>query len=396
MQDTPPAADPMKGTTPENSHWIVQLNYRNRTGSFALLFAAIGVHFAGLEHGWLAWTLLALQFLLYPHLMYLRARRSDAPLATELNSLLCDSVLFGVWIGWLGFPLWLSYTMLMGVTINLMVFRGPRGLLQSLFALACGIAFSAWLQPLHLTLYSNWISNLLCITGLSLYLMMVGNVAFTRNQRIREARDQLHESQETLQQVNRALQQQLQENTELQNQLRELADRDPLTGTYNRRYFDVTIARELSYCRRHGTSLALILIDIDHFKSVNDTYGHQAGDQLLISLADLLKRNSRGSDIICRFGGEEFLIALPDTDCATAAARAEEYARGFSDAGARWQGQQISATLSAGVASFPEQAEDADKLLRCADIALYQAKKSGRNRVVAYSGEIRSQIPATD
>ena len=179
-------------------------------------------------------------------------------------------------------------------------------------------------------------------------------------------------------------------------QLRELADRDPLTGTYNRRYFDVTIARELSYCRRHGTSLALILIDIDHFKSVNDTYGHRAGDQLLISLADLLKRNSRGSDIICRFGGEEFLIALPDTDCATAAARAEEYARGFSDAGARWQGQQISATLSAGVASFPEQAEDADKLLRCADIALYQAKKSGRNRVVAYSGEMRLQIPATD
>lgn len=388
----------MTGTTPENSHWIVQLNYRNRTASFALLFAAIGVHLMGLEHGWLIWTLLALQFVLYPHLMYLRARRSSSPLATELNNLICDSVLFGIWIGWLGFPLWISYTMLMGVTINLMVFRGPKGLFQASLALTAGVVISALLQPLHLATYSNWISNLLCIIGLSLYLMMVGNVAFTRNQRIREARDQLHESQAALKQANRALQQQLQENTALQKQLRELADRDPLTGTYNRRYFDVTIARELSYCRRHGTSLALILLDIDHFKSVNDSYGHQAGDQLLISLADLLKRNSRGSDIICRFGGEEFLIALPDTDWATAVARAEEYGKGFADTGIQWQGQTITATISAGVASFPEQADGADELLRCADIALYQAKKNGRNQVVAYSRDINSllPIPATD
>lgn len=388
----------MTDTVPENSHWIVQLNYRNRTASFALLFAAIGVHLIGLGQGWVVWIFLAAQFLLYPHLMYLRASRSSNPLVTELNSLLCDCLLFGIWIGWLGFPLWITYTMVMGVTINLMVFRGPRGLLQATATLCAGIGLSLLFHTPHLAVYTNWVSNLLCIVGLSLYLMMVGNVAFTRNDRIREARDQLHESQDALQRANRALQQQLKENKLLQQQLRDLADRDPLTDAYNRRYFDVTIARELSFCQRHGQPLSLILIDIDHFKSVNDDHGHQAGDLLLIALAKLLNQNSRASDIVCRFGGEEFLVALPNTDCITAQARAEAYRQAFAALGIQWQGQTVSRTISLGVACFPVQASDAEGLLQCADIALYRAKKSGRNCVIAYANEQHSSTeePAGD
>lgn len=383
---------------PENSHWIVQLNYRNRTASFALLFAAIGVHFSGFDHGWAAWIALAAQFLLYPHLMYLRASRSSNPLVKELNNLLCDCVLFGIWIGWLGFPLWITYTMVMGVTINLMVFRGPRGLLQAAIALSAGVLLSLLFHQPHLAMYTNWVSNLLCITGLSLYLMMVGNVAFTRNDRIRETRDQLHTSQDALQQANRALQQQLKENKLLQQQLRDLADRDPLTDAYNRRYFDVTIARELSFCQRHGQPLSLVLIDIDLFKSVNDGHGHQAGDQLLVALANLLNQHSRASDIVCRFGGEEFLVALPNTDCNTAQVRAEAYRKAFAGISVECQGQAVSRTISLGVACFPLQASDAEGLVRCADIALYRAKQAGRNRVVAYQSEQHSNAeePASD
>ncbi len=379
----------MTGSTQENSHWIVRLNYRNRTASFALLFAAIGVYFYGVAHSGFAWAMLVLQFLIYPHLMYLRARHSRSPLAAELNNLLCDSLLFGIWIGWLGFPLWISYTMVIGVTINLMVFRGPKGFLQAAAALAAGVLLSLAIQSPQLAHYSYWPSDLLCIAGLTLYLMMVGNVAFTRNDRIRETRDQLHKSQKALQQANQALQRQLEENTLLQQQLREQADRDPLTGAYNRRYFDVSINRELSFCQRHEQPLSLVLLDIDHFKSVNDDHGHQAGDLLLVALANLLHQHSRASDIVCRFGGEEFLIVLPNTDCTTAKERAEQYRVAFAAAGVTWLDQPVSRTLSAGVACFPAQANDAAGLIHCADVALYEAKKSGRNRVVPFSEETR-------
>jgi len=371
----------MTGTTPENSHWIVQLNHKNRTGSFALLFSAIAVHLSATQPGWLLWTLLTLQFLLYPHLIYWRARHASSPLRTELNSLLLDALLFGVWISLLGFPLWISYTMVIGITINLMVFRGPLGMVQAATALMLGIALAWLVQPPYLTTLNHWLANLLCIVGLTLYLMMVGNVAFSRNIRIREAREQLRASEAALQEANHALHQQLAEINLLQQQLRAQADRDPLTGAYNRRYFDVSIERELVQCSRHQQALALILIDIDHFKTVNDEYGHQAGDLVLTALADVLSLHSRASDIVCRYGGEEFLVALPNTDADTAKRRAEHYRAVFANLRLDWHGAELTATISLGVASFPRHGSDIDALLRSADLALYRAKHLGRNRV---------------
>ncbi|MEH6564279.1 MAG: MASE2 domain-containing protein [Halopseudomonas sp.] len=130
----------MATASPSGSHWIVQLNHRNRSASFFALFAALGIHLHALGHGWSMVFLLALQFLLYPQLLYWRAIRSPQPLATELNHLLLDALLFGAWASWMGFPLWLSFTMFIGVCINLMVFRGPRGLAQALVALSLGAA----------------------------------------------------------------------------------------------------------------------------------------------------------------------------------------------------------------------------------------------------------------
>lgn len=370
---------------PEKSHWIVQLNYKNRTGSFALLFAAIAIYLSAIDTGWLLWAALFLQFLIYPHVMHLRAARSNRPLLTELNSLLLDGLLFGIWIGLLGFPLWISYTMVIGVTINLMVFRGPVGFFQAALALALGVLIVYLTGGAHLTSHHSWVADLLCMLGLTFYLMMVGNVAFSRNLRIRETREQLRTSESALQAANHALQQQLTEINLLQQQLRDQADRDPLTGAYNRRYFDVSIARDLAYCARHQQPLALILIDIDHFKAVNDQYGHQAGDLVLTALADLLCLHSRASDLVCRFGGEEFLVALPNTDLATAAQRAEQYRCALAAIRLDWQGIQLSATISLGVAGFPDHGQDIEGLLRSADLALYHAKHQGRNRVELFA-----------
>ena len=381
------------GMKPENSHWIVQLNYKNRSASFALMFAAIAVHLSKTEPGWLVWAALVLQFLIYPHLVYQCAVRSAQPLRTELNSLLLDSFLFGLWIALLGFPLWISYTVFIATTVNLMVFRGPWGCLQSATALLLGV-LCVWLfSELYLTPHHSLAADILCMVGLTLYLMMVGNVAFSRNQRIREAREQLRISEGALQDANHALQQQLAEINLLQQQLRDQAERDPLTGVYNRRFFDEGTARELARCARHQQPLALILIDIDHFKAVNDRQGHQAGDLVLTALADLLSLHSRESDLVCRFGGEEFLVALPNTSLHTAVERAEQYRAALAGIRLDWQGNQLVSTISLGVSVFPEHGTELDVLLRHADLALYRAKHLGRNQVVVFDAD--TQVSAT-
>jgi diguanylate cyclase len=151
----------------------------------------------------------------------------------------------------------------------------------------------------------------------------LGQVAFTRIQRLRMTREALQVRERELMDVNDALHKNLREIDELQEQLREQANRDPLTGLYNRRYLDSTLERELARCKRDGNSLALILIDIDHFKQVNDTYGHQAGDEILLRLAALLAGMARAGDVACRYGGEEFLLLMPTMPMISARERAE-------------------------------------------------------------------------
>jgi len=133
--------------------------------------------------------------------------------------------------------------------------------------------------------------------------------------------------------------------------------------------------------------LALILIDIDHFKAINDQQGHQAGDLVLTALADLLSLHSRASDLVCRFGGEEFLVALPNTDLHVAAERAEQYRAALAGIRLDWQGNQLTSTVSLGVSVFPDHGTELDVLLRHADLALYRAKHLGRNQVVVFDAD---------
>ncbi|TMH35798.1 MAG: GGDEF domain-containing protein [Betaproteobacteria bacterium] len=174
----------------------------------------------------------------------------------------------------------------------------------------------------------------------------------------------------------------------LREKLREQAMRDKLTGLYNRHYVEEWFGLELRRAQRHGRPLAAIMLDIDHFKRFNDSFGHEAGDLVLRELAGVLRRFARESDVACRYGGEEFLVLLPECPFDAALPRAERLREEIAKLELRYDDQPLGpVTVSLGVAAFPDHAKESEQLLRCADEALYLAKQSGRNRVVAHSAD---------
>jgi diguanylate cyclase (GGDEF)-like protein/PAS domain S-box-containing protein len=184
-----------------------------------------------------------------------------------------------------------------------------------------------------------------------------------------------------LRETNRQLQARIDEIGRLQVALQELAVRDSLTGLYNRRYLDETLDREVSRARREGNPLSLVMLDIDYFKRVNDTYGHQVGDEVLRILATTLLADIRAEDVACRYGGEEFLVLLPNMPLDTAVQRAEAWRQSIQDLAVVLGNFHITFTISLGVAAYPEHGKTPDDLTRCADQALYRAKNEGRNQV---------------
>jgi diguanylate cyclase (GGDEF)-like protein len=159
------------------------------------------------------------------------------------------------------------------------------------------------------------------------------------------------------------------------------AMRDPLTGLYNRRQLEEGLHREILRARRGGTSVGVMVIDVDHFKRVNDTLGHEAGDCALRGIADELAGCVREEDIACRAGGEEFVIILPGTGRTTLRSRADAVRRRIERARVSTGEGTLKLTVSIGLASFPAYGDTGQSVLRAADVALYKAKAAGRNRV---------------
>lgn len=167
---------------------------------------------------------------------------------------------------------------------------------------------------------------------------------------------------------------------------------DHLIGINNRRYLDKKIAEEISKARRYGMTLSMLLLDIDHFKAVNDTYGHQIGDHVLKSLGQLLIKKVRDVDFVARYGGEEIAILCPHTMVSTAFDLAERLRQTIETsimvpAEEYENGHEITITVSIGVAGFDQQVNDSHVLVQRADEALYKAKNDGRNRVVLFQNE---------
>ena len=167
--------------------------------------------------------------------------------------------------------------------------------------------------------------------------------------------------------------------------LRAQATRDPLTGVHNRGFFDEMLVAQLAMARRGGTPVTVMMVDVDHFKRINDTYGHSEGDRALRVIAQALAGAARASDTVCRYGGEEFCLILPGTPLDAAAQLAgrirEEVPEACAHAGIGGGGTRITVTI--GLAACPGDGVDSDTLLRVADRRLYRGKDAGRNRVVA-------------
>lgn len=174
------------------------------------------------------------------------------------------------------------------------------------------------------------------------------------------------------------------ENARLQDKVRQLGLRDPLTGINNRRFFDKRLTEEVSRAQRTGAPLSCLFIDLDHFKHINDQYGHQTGDRVLSEVASVLQKRMRDSDVLARFGGEEFVILLTDTASDLAADIAQQLRQLIAEMRfENTQGSTVQVTFSAGLATLNEDPviTSADRLLQRADQAVYQAKMAGRNRL---------------
>ncbi len=171
-------------------------------------------------------------------------------------------------------------------------------------------------------------------------------------------------------------------NVKLRDSLKHQAVRDPLTNLYNRRYLDDALRRDIQRVKRQGTCLGVMMIDVDHFKAFNDTFGHEAGDYALQQVSIAISSSIRGEDIACRYGGEEFTVILPDADVSIIAKRSKEILEGVSSLNLEFRGKSLGhVTISIGVSISPQHGDDAEALISSADKALYAAKNAGRNQI---------------
>jgi diguanylate cyclase (GGDEF)-like protein len=189
--------------------------------------------------------------------------------------------------------------------------------------------------------------------------------------------------EDSLNKANQELEKRINEIQILQTQLKEESIRDPLTRLYNRRYMEDALQREFAHATRDGYPVSIIMADIDHFKKVNDTHGHSAGDEVLEQLSQLFMANFRAEDIVCRYGGEEFLIVMPETSAETAFMRIDGIRKVLESIPLKLSGAEVQITLSAGIAVYPAEGSTIEQIVQKADQAMYQAKKEGRNRVIA-------------
>jgi diguanylate cyclase (GGDEF)-like protein len=174
-------------------------------------------------------------------------------------------------------------------------------------------------------------------------------------------------------------------NLKLRELLRNQSIRDPLTGLYNRRYLEESLNRELHRANRTGRNVSLVMLDLDHFKHFNDTFGHQVGDILLKEIAGVIKNRVRAGDLACRYGGEEFSLILAEVGTEGAHKCVEGVREAIKHLSLHNRGQTLgTVTVSAGIAAYPTHGDTSEDLIHAADEALYQAKKAGRDCIFVY------------
>lgn len=217
------------------------------------------------------------------------------------------------------------------------------------------------------------------------------------NETNEKLRSNVELANQEVQEKNKRLQFQSDELKLINKKLEQLSITDPLTELFNRRHFDVLLEKELSFANRHNEDMSLIIFDLDHFKDINDNHGHSVGDTTLCTVANILRKNIRNSDIACRIGGEEFAVICRNADLHEIRVISEKLRSLFHNNVIRTEQDEINVTASFGLmtlVSLPEQSMSPNDFFHCADIAMYHSKQHGRNRVTHYS-DILVDTPVT-
>jgi diguanylate cyclase len=347
---------------------FVKRVYPVRILGWGLGALAVGAVLYTQQLHWGYWLLWAINSFVWPHLAYLLSVRSQTPFPTEHRHMLVDSALGGFWVAAMGFNPLASCVMIMMTSKNNVAAGGLRlfakgmgaSLLGCLVTL-CFIGFSPNLATNDWVVYAS-------LPILLVYPLAIGSITHRLAM-------QLHTQKKLLQQLSRT---------------------DGLTGLFNRHYWEIRVTDLIALVRRHPQPLSMILLDVDYFKAINDTYGHSTGDQVLQQIARQLQANLRETELLGRYGGEEFALVLPNTGQEAARATAERlrsviaHARFGEDEVIQQQGFQC--TISLGVATWQQEFGDYTSWFRAADRALYEAKHRGRNGTVVHDEDTQPKV----
>lgn len=347
---------------------FVKRVYPARALGLGLGAVAVGAVLYEQQLHWGYWLLWVINGFVWPHVAYWIAIRSRTPFNTEHRHLLFDSVTGGFWVVAMGFSPLVSCLIIMMMWMNNIAAGGvklfAKGVSTSLVGLVLAlliIGFNPYLRTSERVVFA-------CLPMLIAYPLAIGSITY-------RLAIQLHKQKELLQRLSRI---------------------DGLTGLYNRHYWEVRVGDLLAQVRRHPQPLSLILLDVDHFKAINDTHGHSVGDQVLRQIARQLQANLRETELLGRYGGEEFALVLPNTESDAALVTAERLRRVIAQSGfcEQYEAPQdlLHCTISLGVATWQEGFGDYAGWIRAADHALYQAKRLGRNTTVLHSERGSSEL----
>jgi diguanylate cyclase len=324
--------------------------YRPRVIGLALGGIGIaGVLIANGAHG-ATWLALLASTIVWPHLALWIGSRSRNPYRAELASLMVDSALGGAWIALMQFNLLPSVVILIMLSMDKLAVGGVKFLGRCTAALVLACAAVSALTGFEVRPYTSMVQIIGSLPLLILYPMIVGLTTYRLARRLREQNQLLSEESRT----------------------------DGLSGLLNRRYWEDAVAGAFQRLPGGGRPVSLLMLDIDHFKSINDEHGHPVGDEVIRSVAEILRASLRDGDVPGRYGGEEFGVLLPDTPAAGAAVIAERIRRRIEGAALTRSG--LRATVSVGIAELGPQDVDYTVGISHADRALYAAKERGRNR----------------
>ncbi|MCS3838265.1 diguanylate cyclase [Pseudomonas sp. JAI111] len=331
--------------------------YTSRTLGLVLGLLCVGAAMYPLDPAPWVWGLMVFNGVLWPHVAYQWARRAKVPFHAEHRNILVDACLGGFWVAAMHFNPLASAATLSMMAMNNVAIGGLRFLLVGTVAQILGIGVGMLVFTPTFIAQTSPLQLYACLPLLIVYPLALGWICF------RQATTLGRHKRELL----------------------ALSRTDSLTGLLNHGAWKDQLEVEFQRCQRQQQGGAIALIDIDHFKAINDTYGHVAGDIVLRQLSKMLKQNLRATDVAGRYGGDEFCVLLPDLPLDSAAAAMDALRDRFVTLGYE-QTPALNVSLSIGLAAFSPAHTDATLWLKDADQALYEAKTTGRNRVICRIG----------